>query len=80
MARITVKEGHTFNIVASFSIPSSATIDWGDKAPPGWRRRGGHVSGSHVYADNGEYQVTVHVTNVDLDWVKTIFNVVVEER
>ena len=76
---VTVKEGHTFNIVASFSDPQSATIDWGDESP---LQEGavadGTVSGSHVYADNGEYQVTVQVTDDDLDWVETIFNVVVE--
>ena len=50
----------------------------GRKPATGGAVADGTVSGSHVYADNGEYQVTVQVTDDDLDWVETIFNVVVE--
>jgi Ca2+-binding RTX toxin-like protein len=76
---VAVKEGHTFNTVGSFPDPQSATIDWGDESPlEDDVIVDGTVSGSHVYADDGAYQVTVRVTDGTLGLVETIFNVVVQ--
>jgi len=65
----------TFNDLGTLDT-HSATIDWGDGiatagtvseipfGPPGSTvGMNGTVSGSHVYADNGEYAVTVTVTD-----------------
>jgi len=61
---VTVNEGNALGFDASFSDPQNATINWGDETPeePG-AVAGDTVSGSHVYADNGIYAVTVTVTD-----------------
>jgi len=76
---VAVKEGHTFNAFGSFPDPQSAAIDWGDESMlQDGTIADGTVSASHVYADNGEYRVTVQVMDGELGLVETIFNVVVE--
>jgi Ca2+-binding RTX toxin-like protein len=76
---VAVKEGHTFNAFGSFPDPQNAAIDWGDESMlQDGTIADGTVSASHVYADNGEYRVTVQVMDGELGLVETIFNMVVE--
>jgi hypothetical protein len=73
-------EGVTFTgMVATFTDPDpastageySATIDWGDATPPTPGTISGPtggpftVSGTHTYAEQGTYSVTVTITDVD---------------
>ena len=70
----TVNEGAIVSLdPATFSDQGTedthtATIDWGDGSPledGTVNQPAGTVSGSHVYADNGVYMVTVTVTDDD---------------
>ncbi|MCL4205693.1 MAG: VCBS repeat-containing protein, partial [Pirellulaceae bacterium] len=67
-----------------------ATIDWGDGTvepvtvvPPSGGEPG-RITGSHVYADNGTYKVTVSVQDDDMGsadpdwWVESFFDVFVD--
>ncbi len=72
----------------------TATIDWGDGTapddgvvaespfgPPGSTvGASGTVSGSHVYADNGDYTVTVTVTDDDSGVTSDTLKVIVQQR
>ena len=76
-----IKEGDTFNIpVGTFTDPAlnvasenyTATIDWGDQTAPtvGTTTKptaaaAGTVMGTHTYADQGDYTVTVTVEDDD---------------
>ena len=56
------------NFTANDAGPFTATIDWGDLTPPSAgtdRALGGgfHVSGTHTYAEDGTYTVTVTITD-----------------
>ena len=75
---IAATEGTLFNgPVATFTDPDlaataaeySATIDWGDTTSSAGTVSGGAgnftVSGSHVYAEEGPFAVTVVITDVD---------------
>ncbi|MDP6454813.1 MAG: PKD domain-containing protein, partial [SAR202 cluster bacterium] len=65
----TVSEGDMVTAVATFSGPGeadhpSASIDWGDGSPPvpgTVNRVTRTVTGTHVYAEDGAYNVTVTV-------------------
>jgi hypothetical protein len=72
----TADEGESVSLLAAFHDfgtldTHTATIDWGDgivEAGTVAEDSGsGTVSGSHVYADNGEYAVTVTVTDDEGD-------------
>ncbi|MBI2871633.1 MAG: hypothetical protein HYY00_00400 [Chloroflexi bacterium] len=65
---VTINEAQTFDLAATFTDPAwpsghTATISWGDGASgPGTLDEAARtVTGSHVYADNGTYTVTVSV-------------------
>ena len=68
----SASEGQTVNLSATFTDPESnqthtAVIDWGDGATSvgvvSESAGSGTVTGSHVYADNGSYTITVSVTD-----------------
>jgi len=72
----SASEGATVNLApATFTDPGTqdthtATIDWGDGSASdagvvSETNGSGSVAGSHVYADNGSYTVTVTVTDDD---------------
>ncbi len=71
---VSGNEGTSVALSAQFTDLGStsqftATIDWGDgSTSPGtvaWANGTGSVSGSHAYADNGTWLVTVTVTDAD---------------
>ncbi|MBN2473844.1 MAG: PKD domain-containing protein, partial [Pirellulales bacterium] len=87
----TVTTGEPFTLMlASFIDPGildthTATIDWGDATPmvPGDVEEtggAGTVSGSHVYADPGDYEVEVTVTDDDGGVGHTTLVIVAEPR
>jgi hypothetical protein len=64
----TADEGQTVNLTATFTDPNAgdahtATIDWGDGTIADAIIAAGRVSGSHAYANDGTYAVTVMVTD-----------------
>lgn len=65
----TFNEGGTLNLAATFSDGDAvdshtATVDWGDGSAVEALTVGvGVLSGSHVYADNGQHTVVVTVTD-----------------
>ena len=67
----TVDEGETVDIVTSFTDAGSsdthtAIINWGDGSPAvAIDPIAGSITGSHAYADDGDYTVTVTVTDDD---------------
>ena len=73
----TITEGAKFDLTATlsdagvndFSVPLTATISWGDKTsdvvPVTVDAQGIHLAGSHQYADDGTYTITV--TAIDKD-------------
>ena len=90
-----VNEGTLFELPSiTFTDPGwgdthTATIDWGDgslvepaEVFPPVNGSPGQVHGSHVYADNGTYHVTVRVRDDDMTdpewWVESFFDVFVE--
>jgi PKD repeat protein len=67
-ANQTAVEGGTVSLAATFTDAGSgdnhlATINWGDGSSGAGTVVGGTVTGSHAYADNGVYSVTVTVTD-----------------
>jgi PKD repeat protein len=68
----SANEGETVAITATFTDPGpsdthTAVIDWGDGTSSAGMvdAAAGTVTGTHVYADNGTYTVTVCVTDDD---------------
>ncbi|MHC4404024.1 MAG: PKD domain-containing protein [Planctomycetota bacterium] len=64
-------EGAAFDLSVTFSDPGSAdthtgTIDWGDGTSETIDPATRLITGSHVYADNGVYPVTVRVWDDDM--------------
>jgi len=62
-------EGYPISVRADYDDVNAdrhvASIDWGDGTTEPVAAVGGSVTGTHVYADNGEYKVTVTVTDDD---------------
>jgi PKD repeat protein len=63
-ADVTVDEGAAVTLAASFADPGdeehTVSVDWGDGSPPA-----AELDASHAFADDGEYTVTVRVTDED---------------
>ena len=70
-----IAEGEQATVTASFTDPGvldwhTATVNWGDgsptqSAPVNQASGSGTLSASHIYGDNGSYNVTVTVTDDD---------------
>jgi PKD repeat protein len=67
----TIDEGDLFSLEeATFSDPGSldthtASIDWGDGSQEAASLKDGRFSGSHLYPDNGVFQVTLAASDDD---------------
>ena len=72
---VTAAEGSAVEITAGFNdqsgaTPYTATIDWGDGTVSEidtveFSAGAGTIEGSHVYADNGQYSITVALTDAN---------------
>ena len=84
---ITIGEGKTVALSGSFADPGIldthvGVVDWGDGSPVGPATIAelsgtGTVSGSHIYADDGNYAVTITVTDDEGAEASTSFAIAV---